>query len=364
MQKQKEIEENEIKEKEKAKQLREQQEQKLGDINGALQYMTDNYDVGRVQLMVGMLVRILTKIDRNPNNPKFCRININSPKINKALVRPLGGLLILRKLGFEAEGNVYVLRRYNSLALRAELHRFHSYLKQLGTVIPQSFSEIDPNIPREHVYFAACELKNILANVITLPDERNFRSVDTESTTFKHRLAPIPQIIDLLHHFGFTKKEEKDMYLIVNKPDIRQMEAGVNDLIIEIKRLGLQTPIYRATRFLLKKNTIENASLVVDKLTLALNKIITTPQEQKYHKIKLDKFFSKTGLVDGGKEMFPLFGFQIDVPNQTAQISYPQGFDLEFLKLRVQDFQRSWKDLLTKRAKQQAKQRQVVAMEE
>jgi len=102
----------------------------------------------------------------------------------------------------------------------------------------------------------------------------------------------------------------------------------------------------------------------VDKLTLALNKIITTPQEQKYHKIKLDKFFSKTGLVDGGKEMFPLFGFQIDVPNQTAQISYPQGFDLEFLKLRVQDFQRSWKDLLTKRAKQQAKQRQVVAMEE
>jgi len=200
--------------------------------------------------------------------------------------------------------------------------------------------------------------------VVALPDERNFRSIDIESSTYLKRLKPIPQITQILIDFGWKLSERKeDVYMVVDNPDIRKMESGVNELILEIKKLSRQTPIYKSVRFLLKNNPTDSANFVIEKLIGCINNIVTSPLEVKYHKFRLDKLFKKTGLVNGANELIRLLGFNIDVAKETAAIN--EGFDSELLKLRMGDLQRSWKEAAVAIAKaKQIKAKTANLMEE
>jgi len=188
---------------------------------------------------------------------------------------------------------------------------------------------------------------------VALPDERNFRCVDMESSTYKNRLKPIPQVLQILEHFGFKHSTQKNIYLEVEKPDVSQMEAGVNDLILIIRQLGSLTPIYKSLRKFIRIHGLQVATFVVEKLLICLNKIVATPEEAKYHKIKLDKFFSKVqgnGVVERGYDLFRLFGFKVDIATALATLPYDHVVDLssefaELFKLRVQDLDRAFKQL-------------------
>jgi len=124
---------------------------------------------------------------------------------------------------------------------------------------------------------------------------------------------------------------------------VPKLQSAVNDLHVIINNLAGQTPIAKATFSILKKNPT-SAALLVEKLRAAINRVIAEPQETKYHKIRLDKLWHQTGVVDGGTEFIRLFGFEVDVVSQIAKL-YP-GLDVNLLKLRSEDLTRSWETAL------------------
>ncbi len=106
---------------------------------------------------------------------------------------------------------------------------------------------------------------------------------------------------------------------------------------------------------LLKNNRQLAAAQCMERLSAALGRIVSNPHEQKYHSISLKKFFTPivannanggATTIDGGTALFTLFGFQIDVVNSMAKLPYPQPTDLERLRHRVADLNRSWTEAL------------------
>jgi len=186
----------------------------------------------------------------------------------------------------------------------------------------------------------------ILGNVLALPGERNFRTIDTQSDTYQKRLAPVAQVISLLKEFGFKPTGADGRYLVIEENDlnVQHIQSGYNDLTEVLNQLANSTPIFRGTVSLLNKNPNVAAS-VVEKLQAAIKRVLADPHEQKYHKINLEKFFKSTGPIEGGNKFLELFGFKVDVISQIAKLQYP-GLDVELLKLRSEDLARSWDDAL------------------
>jgi len=184
--------------------------------------------------------------------------------------------------------------------------------------------------------------------MLSLPNERNFRTIDTESDTFQNRFAAVTATKKAMDHFGFKPVGTENRYLVLElteKNALSMIEAAVNDLDSIIHNLSEKTPIAKATSNLLKRNP-RTAASVVEKIQAAIQRVLEEPHEMKYHKIRLDKLFKQIGPVDGGFDFIELFGFKVDVVNQVAKLTYP-GLDVELLKLRFDDLSRSWQDALT-----------------
>jgi len=230
--------------------------------------------------------------------------------------------------------------------LQEEAKRLGTFLNQTATIVPAVLSQVPKTIPIEVKYFSCVELRKILGNVLTLPGERNFRTVDTQSDTYQKRLAPVPQVVQLLSEFGFKPTGADGRYLVIEEADLKlaHIQSGLNDLNDVISRLAGSTPIFKATLALISKNPT-TAAAVVEKLQAAIKRILADPHEQKYHKFKLEKFFKATGQVEGGRGFLSLFGFEVDIISGIAKLPYP-GLDVELLRLRLEDLTRSWDDAL------------------
>lgn len=80
----------------------------------------------------------------------------------------------------------------------------------------QIWSGVDPNIRVELRYYALRELRHTFHNILSLPNEVNFRSVDVKTRAFTSRLGRIPQVglTQALTTSSSTEEKEKEKELL------------------------------------------------------------------------------------------------------------------------------------------------------
>jgi hypothetical protein len=341
---------------------RDAEESKITSIDQALQRIKESYDVDRYHNLINLLIKVIQNILSDPDNEKFRTIRANSEKIQKLVVRPLGGQSIMRLLGFQQQENkeakmsdaefdaetsdfsFYLPKtKLNQQLLNGELKKLQQEVAGLTTIVPKMYAAIEKNkkYSLEDVYFGSLELYNILSNVTADSEAIDNLRIDVHSRSYIKRLKPIPEFLQLIDYFGF-KPDPHGVYLVNSKPDLKLIETGRIELQQQIAARAAATPIFKATQQLLLDNKGKIVKSFVEAVVAAAEKVLAEPHEQKFHKIKLDKFYAKTGEVKQGNEFFELMGFEADPVQQIAVLPYP-GYDPELLKLRTEDLQRAWK---------------------
>ena len=156
-----------------------------------------------------MLCKILRAILAHPSEAKYRSIKLHSDAVQKALVRPLGAWVTLRQLGFQlnAARSHLTCERPDLGLLARELDRFARVTDHpaSGSVIPGLFAHVqgDHDAQSEEAFHTLIELQKVLHNVLSAPEERNFRSIDKSSDVYLRRLAPVPAAQTVLAHYGF-----------------------------------------------------------------------------------------------------------------------------------------------------------------
>jgi len=169
-------------------------------------------------------------------------------------------LFYLKQLGWEESRNevgepilLLPTNKVNKQRLQQEIERFQRELKQIVTVIPSFFSTVIPKYSVELLYFLALEFRSILINVISSPEERNFRSIDMESESYELLFKPVVEVVDVLTAFGFNV-HPSGIYRIVENPDLKLFQAGVIDINKVIQQLVISIPIFQALQRLFANN--------------------------------------------------------------------------------------------------------------
>lgn len=327
----------------------------------ALTTIKDNYDPARVAQTFGLLRKLVSNVVQHPTDSKYCKVKLSHPKVQKNVVRPLGGVAFLRFLGFQEQEDVennaklkardpYAVADTRCLIVtQPDMVRFNKGLALLDkhidkqtTLIAKSLSNIDfkgNDAGMELLYFALLDLHEVLSNVIAFPTEKNFCQIDMVDEAYVYRMRKVPQVIRILTDLGFQPNEHKNVngeseFLVVDKPVVTKFEAGLVELTAAITRLRLVTPIAKAVRKLLKNNSFATVAYIHEKLSAALSKVMADPHDKRFHKFRTDKFFKKTGPIDGGVSFLAKFGFVIDPKAQTATLPYPDGVKGGWLQLR------------------------------
>jgi hypothetical protein len=169
-----------------------------------------------------------------------------------------------------------------------------------------------------------------------MPDAADYRKLDLESDTYQRRFKPIPEIVQLLHEFGFQKPNESSPFLEYKGNDLRALDQAVVDLTDVIKTIQPHTPLYQTFQYLVANNDAELIVPFALALQQALKTIVEFPFEQKYRRINLQKFANKHGRLKSMARVFAAFGFEIDKEHDVAQLP-PQTskFDADLFRLKV-----------------------------
>ena len=336
------------------------EEQTLVDIPSALSDLEANYGPARLAQTLNLVCKILRNILSHPAEPKFRSIKLANEKIQKALVRPLGAWVVMRRLGFELnpERTHLTMGQPDLALLQSELNRFQTASQGQATIIKGLFVAYGQDTKAselEQAYFALIELKKVLHNVLTLPEERNFRSIDLTSEQYLKRLSVLPAAMKIIHHYGWreskgetksARHERSSEFLVVEEPDLKALEAGLLDIQKELARLGAFSPIFKATIELFSQNPAEVVVSFLKGLLGVLTRILSDPEQEKYYKFNLVKFFrkfNKNGHVFvNGKEYIQLFGFESSSENQDLVVlpSSLKDRDLSLLQLKKDELLR------------------------
>lgn len=155
-------------EKERRRQEKLAKENELKDIPTALRYIRGHYNVARYQTLCSMVVKIISKILENPSVEKFRTLRVTNETFQKKIGRPMGGLLILRCLGFrEADPDTYVMDSVNTSLLKEELARFKGLIAKTGTCVPEIVSKMEGKVDEENLFFGLMDIAHYFANVLT-----------------------------------------------------------------------------------------------------------------------------------------------------------------------------------------------------
>lgn len=342
------------------------EETKLKDVTTALAYIKEAYGVSRHDFVCSLVSKLLTNIVDNLNEPKYRTLNTQHEKIEKLVLRTVGGSFIMRKAGFEEQDVdilpddfagikrnkrcILQLNSPNKSTLKSVIKTCTSSSKKSVTVIPKVFGKINSKkVNVEARYFAAQVLRNLFSNLLSSPDDRDFRGIDTKSKAFKKRLAPISECLEILKKMGYEPPTENSIYYEY-KPesvDADLIESAVNDLAGIINELGSKTPIFEKQKELITNDTTYTSKRpikdFIELVEVCVNNLIETPHEQKFHKLNLDKIQKKTGIaLKDAQTYIQLFSFDIDTTTNTANMAYPKGFDIDLLRRRLADSKRAW----------------------
>jgi hypothetical protein len=75
-------------------------EAEIKSVDDAIESLLTRYGIEGLERTATLLCRLLDNLLTTPLDPKFCTINLKPETAQRALVKPLGALTILRLLGF------------------------------------------------------------------------------------------------------------------------------------------------------------------------------------------------------------------------------------------------------------------------
>lgn len=335
-------------------------EQGLSSIPQALKLIKREYGVSKFQATCTLLLKIVSKILGDPKNAKFRSINLGSDLIQKALVRPVGGLFILRQLGFQpdeaadaggagsGECALYIMGEHqmNVKVLETAAKTFSTTVQTVSTTIPATWKQI-ANVDVEEQHFVCAELRKIVGNVISLPEDRNFRCIDLEDSSYVNHLTKIPQIVAILADLGFRKEKDNSIYLEIPLPiDLDRMECAYNDLTAIYNTLLPSTPLFQVVHCVARENRLRLAKEVVVRLKEVTDNVLTHLDDPKFRRVKVDKVFRQaciaanpvmddsevTVQVHQGDTLFQALGFKVGmdvVKKPHAESEFDMVFDAD-----------------------------------
>ena len=205
---------------------------------------------------------------------------------------------------------------------------------------------------------------------------KNFRTLDKHEVSYTHRIKPIAESKKILAELGFQldPHDLTKQFLVVPYETIARQEDDsgqpvglkkyqtiLRELNQTILQLQPQTSIAVGLKELCAQNRRKPTEKFVELVQNALKTILLEPHAQKYHKLRLDKLQSKIGSkeaeqIKGMAGFLKLFGFEPRPDAETGVIDekrvaleYP-GFDETQLKMRYEELNARWSELLAQAA--------------
>lgn len=344
------------------KQVRLQHESQLTSIDNTVTYILENNEPTKSTQIFNLLIKLLSNILRHPDNDKYRTIKTIAPTIQRLIIHPIGPSVLLTHVGFISQQRqhsaadrmqlsdyddsttheVYVLPNNVSLtAVQDLLHKLQLLQSNVVTQIPSVFNQLLQEYDSNQLYYTAIELRNVFDNILSLPDEIDYRKIDVDSDTYQQLFQPYTQIQKLLHEFGFVKQSEHSPFLINSTNDLRMLDQGVVDLTNIIHSIRHNTTLYVTVQHIIKHNdrVTSNQSFqdYIRSFKHIINLIQQYPIESKYRKINLIKYFHKLGhKITGGVRIFSEFGFIVDKSDNTATL--PENVSLDIIRLKMNEF--------------------------
>ena len=357
----------------------------------AIAAFSAQYDTDRVHASYRLLVRVLSAVLERPDEERVRMLRESSEAIQRLLVRPVFGLWVLKWLGWEEverNGETVLVLAKEKVDVRRTKQVIETLNKELAgivTPIPDFFASLLASLPPsspsltsstpappthslELVYYLALELRNTFLNVVTSPEERNFRSIDLHSPTYDTLLAPFtPALLDVLDSFGYVK-DKSGVYLVVDQPNVRRFEAAVIELDRVIASLKPRTPIAVTLPAVLNANTGrgKRVKALVEQIQSMMDRVLTDPFERKYHRIKLAPLWQRCGGdVTDGHRLLAVCGFDVAADGEadgggTAAVAVlAEPANAEVVRLRRREVERVWKDEIAKRRREKEEAERV-----
>ena len=334
IQKAKEQEEERRRELTEREERKREKEKQLSSVDEAMAAFVSSYDTERVHSTCRLLLRVLSNAMQEPGNDRLRQLRLSNEGVQRLIVRPVFGLWLLKKLGWEEEQRdddrllawkAESMRQHEAEAKEA-IARLQQELQAIVTAVPAFFSSLlsSSSLPAELLCFVACELRNSFVNVVTSPTERNFCSVDTQSASYRTLFAPLGDSIDAVwSDMGYRLEggrkgaagagEGEGAWWVVEQPQVRRFEAAVLELSAVISSLRPQTALVQAVASLLDANRGHGRRVkeFVQQLIRAGDAVLADPHEQKYHRLRLDRLYARCGgRVRGGAALLQLLGFK------------------------------------------------------
>jgi len=323
---------------------RQQAESKFQGVQDALDYLVKNYSVERVRETLTLIIKVGKRILKDPTEPKFRRIKLSNARVQRAMVRPLGGMYIMRKLGFQEgeEGAVMFMSQPDTKSLQAHLKTVEKSLNRGATKLPELFREAEAKgASSEFIVFAATELQRILAAIAELPGSVPLRSLETaKGSVYAERFAPYKSLVTALSELGF-EEHQNGRYVRLTKPDVAVLREAVGDLNREIAARTLNTRVAKALRGLLGKHGKAKAIHLVDKARACIGRIQRSPGEKRYWAVDLKRLFDANDTIEYSRDVFAGLGFT--VKDNEAEWG---GSDVNGLGLALAHLDHVWKAAL------------------
>jgi len=323
---------------------RHQAESKLQGIQDALDYLVSNYSVDRVRETLTLIVKVGKRILKDPKEPKFRRIKLSNQRVQRAIVRPLGAMYIMRKLGFEESegGAVLVMSQPHTKSLQANLENIEKSLNRGATKLPERLREAESKgASPEFILFAATELRRILVAIAELPASVPLRSLETgKGSVYAERFAPKKPLLTALADLGF-EEHQNGRYVRLTKPDVAVIREAIGDLDREIALRTSNTRVAKALRELLGKHGKAKAVHLVDKARACIGRIQRSPSEKRYWTVDLKRLFDANGTLEYSRDVFSGLGFTVK-----ENIAQWGGSDLNGLGIALAHLDHVWKSAL------------------
>jgi len=293
------------------KHKRRQEEEKLGGLKGALQYLHKNYPIERVKGIFTLISKIGKKILKDPKEPKFRRIKLSNERIQKALVRPLGAMVIMKSLGFKETGEIVVMEKVDTKQITRILEVLSRYMGRSATKIPQLLKIAESKgVPHEDILYAAQYLRKILSAVVGLPESAQLRTLSMKpGSIYDERFRPHGILVQVLEILGF--KKYKADHIRLENPNVLLLNDTISDLDNEISKRLTNTRVAAALRDTLREHGKEKAVYVQDKAKTCLRRIQKSPEEKKFWKIDLKRLFGSAGTLKPAALLYSGLGFTV-----------------------------------------------------
>ena len=339
------------------------------------------YDTDRVHASYRLLVRVLSAVLARPDEEKVRTLRESAEAVQRLLVRPVFGLWVLKWLGWEEaerSGETVLVLARERLDLQRTKQVIETLNKELAgivTRIPDFFASLLSTPPAaspsltsspstapsaasvELVYYLALELRNTFLNVVTSPEERNFRSIDLQSPTYETLFTPFnTALLAVLESFGYVA-DKSGVYLVVVQPNVRRFEAAVIELDRVIASLKGRTPIAVTLPAVLDANAGRGKRVraLVEQVQSMMDRVLTDPFERKYHRVKLAPLWQRCGGdVNDGQRLLAVCGFEVvdggaegGVAGEVATLVEP--VNAEIVRLRRREVERVWKEEVERR---------------